>query len=274
MAFMEMLAAAWRSSDSLVCVGLDPDLKKLPASLKGARQPIFEFNKALIDATCDLVCCYKPQAAYYAGQNADEELLLTMKYLKEKCPKVPVILDSKRADIGATTEMYAKEAFDRYQADAVTVNPYMGMDALKPFLDRADKGVVVLCRTSNPGSKEIQELKVEGGVELYKHIAKLIAGPWNYNSNTLLVAGATSPEELGQIRKIVGEKVPLLVPGVGAQGGDVEKVLKYGLTKDKTGLIINSSRGIIYASSGDDFAAAARKATLELREQINSFRKA
>jgi len=274
MGFYDMLAAAWRASDSLVCVGLDPDLKKLPSAVKGARYPIFEFNKALIDATCDLVCCYKPQAAYYAGQNADEELLLTMKYLKSRCPSVPVILDSKRADIGATTEMYAKEAFDRYQADAVTVNPYMGMDAIKPFLDRAEKGVVVLCRTSNPGSKEIQELKVDGGEELYKRIAKLIAGPWNYNSNTLLVAGATSPEELGQIRKIVGDAVTLLVPGVGAQGGDVEQVLKHGLTKDRTGLIINSSRGIIYASSGDDFAAAARKATLELRDQINACRKA
>ena len=167
--------------------------------------------------------------------------------------------------------MYAKEAFDRYGADAITVNPYMGMDALKPFLDRADKGVVVLCRTSNAGGKEIQELKVDGE-ELYKKVARMISGPWNYNGNTLLVAGATCPEELGQIRRIVGE-TPLLVPGVGAQGGDVEKVLKFGQTEDGTGLVINSSRGIIYASSGDDFAAAARKATLELREQINSFRK-
>ena len=271
MSFISLLKAAWKSSDSLVCVGLDPDLKKLPASVKAAKNPIFEFNKALVDATWDLVCCYKPQAAYYAGQGADEDLLLTIKYIKAKYPQIPVILDSKRADIGATSEMYAKEAFDRYGADAITVNPYMGMDALKPFLDRADKGVVVLCRTSNAGGKEIQELKVDGE-ELYKKVARMISGPWNYNGNTLLVAGATCPEELGQIRRIVGE-TPLLVPGVGAQGGDVEKVLKFGQTEDGTGLVINSSRGIIYASSGDDFAAAARKATLELREQINSFRK-
>jgi orotidine-5'-phosphate decarboxylase len=270
MPFMDLLKNAWKSSNSLVCVGLDPDLKKLPASLKGAAKPIFEFNKALVDATHDLVCCYKPQAAYYAGQGADDELLLTIQYIKSRYPAVPVILDSKRADIGATSEMYAKEAFDRYGADAITVNPYMGMDALKPFLDRADRGVVVLCRTSNPGAKEIQELKVDGE-ELYKRVAKLISGPWNYNKNTLLVAGATCPEELGQIRKIVGD-TPLLVPGVGAQGGDVEKVLKFGKTADGTGLIINSSRAIIYASSGADFAAAARKATSDLRDQINACR--
>ncbi len=271
MDFISLLKDAWKSSDSLVCVGLDPDVKKLPACLKGAKQPIFEFNKALVDATADLVCCYKPQAAYYAGQGADDELLLTIRYIKGKYPRIPVILDSKRADIGATSEMYAKEAFDRYGADALTVNPYMGMDALKPFLDRKGKGVVVLCRTSNPGAKEIQELKVEGE-ELYKRVARLISGTWNYNGCNMLVAGATCPEELGEIRRLVGD-VPLLVPGVGAQGGDVEKVLKFGQTADGTGLAINSSRGIIYASSGDDFAQAARKATLELREQINSFRK-
>jgi len=271
MKFMEMLKKAWADNNSLVCVGLDPDIKKIPACVRSMKNPVFEFNKALVDATCDSVCCYKPQAAYYAGQNADEDLLMTIRYIKERCPAVPVILDAKRADIGATTEMYAKEAFERFGADAVTVNPYMGMDALKPFLDRADKGVVVLCRTSNPGAKEIQELKVNGGEELYKHVAKLISGPWNYNSNTMLVAGATFPEELGQIRKIVGD-TPLLVPGIGAQGGDLEGVMKSGLTKDRTGLVINSSRGIIYASSGEDFAERARAAALELKNAINALR--
>lgn len=269
MSFMEALRGAWRRNTSLVCVGLDPDLAKLPACVKSKKNPIFEFNKALVDATLDLVCCYKPQAAYYAGQGADEELLMTIKYIKGRCPDVPVILDAKRADIGSTSEMYAKEAFDRYGADALTVNPYMGMDALKPFLDRKDKGVVILCRTSNAGAKEIQELKVEG-TELYKHVARMAATTWNYNSNVLLVTGATCPEELGEVRRIVGDSVPLLVPGVGAQGGDLEKVLEYGLNKEGNGLAINSSRGIIYASKGDDFAEAARKATLELRDAINS----
>lgn len=271
MTFMEMLSDSWKKNNSLLCVGLDPDIKKLPACVKGLENPIFEFNKKIIDATCAHVCSYKPQAAYYAGLCADGELLMTVEYIKEKCPGIPVILDVKRADIGATSEMYAKEAFERYKADALTVNPYMGMDALKPFLDYADKGVIVLCRTSNAGAKEIQELKIEGGTELYKHVASLIAGPWNYNKNTMLVAGATFPEELGEIRRIVG-KTPLLVPGIGAQGGDVKAVLENGLTDDGTGLVINSSRGIIYASQDEDFGEAAGKAALELKNLINSFR--
>lgn len=271
MKFMEMLKNAWAKSNSLVCVGLDPDLKKLPAKVREMKNPIFEFNKAIIDATAADVCCYKPQIAYYSGQSADEDLLLTMQYLKANYPEIPVILDAKRADIGATTNMYAHEAFERFRADAVTVNPYMGMDAIKPFLDYADKGVVVLCRTSNPGAKEIQEIRTADGIELYKQVAKLIAGPWNYNGNTLLVAGATFPEELGQIRAIVGE-TPLLVPGIGAQGGDVEKVMKNGVDKNGAGLIINSSRGIIYASAGDDFAEAAGKAARALKDTVNQYR--
>jgi len=271
MKFMEMLKNAWKKSDSLVCVGLDPDLKKLPECVKSQKNPIFEFNKAIIDTTAQNVCCYKPQIAYYSGQSADEDLLLTMQYLKKNYPDIPVILDAKRADIGATTNMYAHEAFERFNADAVTVNPYMGMDAIKPFLDYAEKGVVVLCRTSNPGAKEIQEIRTAEGKELYKHVAALIAGPWNYNGNTLLVAGATFPEELGQIRAIVGN-VPLLVPGIGAQGGDVEKVMKNGLDNNRTGLIINSSRGIIYASSGEDFAEAAGKAARTLKDTVNRYR--
>lgn len=271
MSFMEKLSRAWDQNRSLVCVGLDPELKKMPDCVKTFEYPIFEFNKAIIDATCNDVCCYKPQIAYYAGQNADDQLLMTMEYLRSRCPAVPVILDAKRADIGNTTQMYALEAFERYGADAVTVNPYMGMDALKPFLDSADKGVVVLCRTSNKGAKEIQELKLENGKMLYQHIASLIAGPWNYNRNTMLVAGATFPEELGEIRRIVGD-TPLLVPGIGAQGGDLEGVLKYGLTADKKGLVINSSRGVIYASAGEDFAEKAALAAKELKESINHYR--
>ncbi len=270
MTFMEMLSSAWKKNNSLVCVGLDPDIAKIPEFLRKEKNPLFAFNKGIIDATKDQVCAYKPQAAYYAGLNADEDLRLTIEYIKSVAPEVPVILDAKRADIGATSQMYAKEAFERYQADAVTVNPYMGMDALKPFLDHADKGVIVLCRTSNPGAKEVQELRIDG-VELYKHLAKLIATTWNYNHNTMLVAGATFPAELGEIRKIVGN-TPLLVPGVGAQGGDVKAVLENGLTADGTGLVINSSRGIIYASNGEDFAEAAGAAARQLNDTINALR--
>lgn len=271
MNFFAALKETVRRNDSLVCVGLDPDLAKLPECVKTSATPLFDFNKAIIDATKDHVCCYKPQAAMYAGMNADEELGMTINYIHEVAPGIPVILDAKRADIGNTTAMYAKEAFERYNADAVTVNPYMGMDALKPFLDRADKGVIVLCRTSNGGAKEVQELRLATGELLYQHIARLISHDWNYNGNTMLVAGATFPEELGEIRKIVGD-TPLLVPGIGAQGGDLEGVLKNGLTTDKTGLMINSSRGIIYASAGEDFAEAAGKAAVLLKDQINALR--
>ena len=271
MKFIEKLRLAWDKNNSLVCVGLDPDLNKLPACVRGEQYPIFQFNKAIIDATCADACCYKPQIACYEGQSAENELAMTLDYLRTRCPGIPVILDAKRGDIGNTSKMYAKEAFERYGADAVTLNPYMGMDALKPFLDYADKGAVILCRTSNPGAKEIQELTLAGGLPLYKHVAALIAGPWNVNGNNMLVAGATAPAELGEIRKIVG-KTPLLVPGIGAQGGDLEGVLKFGLTEEKTGLVINSSRGIIYASSGTDFAEKAGEETRKLKAAINAFR--
>ena len=270
MTFMEKLEAAWKKSGSLVCVGLDPDLAKMPDCVKGAKYPIFEFNKAIIDATADAVCCYKPQAAYYAGQDADNQLAMTIAYIKENYPEIPVILDAKRADIGATTAMYAKEAFERFQGDAVTVNPYMGMDALKPFLDHADKGVIILCRTSNPHSGDFQNL-VADGMPLYKHVAKLVRDQWNYNGNAALVIGATYPEELRELREMC-PALPFLVPGVGAQGGDVEKVVKFGCDANAAGIIVNSSRGIIYASKGDDFAEAAAAATIKLRDMINSFR--
>lgn len=270
MTFCEKLQAAWERSRSLVCVGLDPDLDKMPACLKEKAHPIFEFNKALIDATHDLVCCYKPQAAYYAGQNADDQLAMTIDYVRQHYPEVPVILDAKRGDIGNTAEMYAREAFERYQADAVTVNPYMGSDNLKPFLDYADRGVIILCRTSNPGSKELQEL-VADGKPIYQHVAGLARDKWNYNRNVMLVIGATFPEELGVVREICPD-IPFLVPGVGAQGGDVEKVLRFGRDAGGQGLVINSSRGIIYADKSPRFAEAARAAAIELRDLINRYR--
>jgi orotidine-5'-phosphate decarboxylase len=271
MSFINNLRARW-SSAGMVCVGLDPDPAKLPDCLKASNDAIFEFNKAIIDATHDIVCCYKPQAAYYAAADADDALRRTIAYIHDNYPGIPVILDVKRGDIGATARMYAVEAFDRYGADAVTVNPYMGTDALDPFIDRNDRGVVILCRTSNPGVSALQNL-VADGKTIYEHVAVLAATRWNRNGNVLLVAGATYPEELGKIRKLIGD-MPLLVPGVGAQGGSVEAVIANGLDSSGYGLVINSSRGIIYASKGDDFAEKAREATQELNRTIEAARKA
>ena len=270
MTFMQKVAAAAQKNQSLVCVGLDPDSAKLPACLKGRADAVLEFNKRIVDTTKDFVCAYKPQAAYYAGQDMDDVLKESIAYIRSVAPDVPVILDVKRGDIGSTAEWYAKEAFDRYQADAVTVNPYMGLDAVKPFLDYADKGVIILCRTSNPHSGDLQNL-VADGMPLYQHVAKLVRDEWNYNKNAALVIGATYPEELRDLRQMCPE-LPFLVPGVGAQGGDVEKVVKYGCDKTWGGIIVNSSRGIIYASKADDYAEAAGSAAKALRDQINSFR--
>lgn len=268
--FIDKLKLAWSKNNSLVCVGLDPDLDKMPECVKDMQYPIFEFNRALIDATKDLVCCYKPQIAYYSGQNAEDQLLMTIDYMRQTCPEVPCILDAKRGDIGATAKMYAREAFEHYKADAVTVNPYMGIDNLKPFLDWADRGVVILCRTSNPSSAELQDL-VADGRQIYKHVANYAQNKWNYNNNILLVIGATFPDELREVRDICPE-MPFLVPGVGAQGGDVQQVVEKGACADGTGLVINSSRGIIYADSSTEFAAGAREATKQLRDTINQYR--
>lgn len=270
MKFIEQLHHIWTKNNSLVCVGLDPNITKIPECVKHKPYPIFAFNQAIIDATADLVCAYKPQAAYYAGQNADDQLAMTIDYLKKHYPAIPVILDVKRGDIGSTAEMYAKEAFERYQADAVTVNPYMGIDTLKPFLDWEDKGVIILCRTSNPSSAEIQEL-IANDKAIYKHVAGYANNSWNYNNNVLLVIGATFPAELGEVRALC-PNMPFLVPGVGAQGGDVEQVIANGATADGNGLIINSSRGIIYADSSENFALGARQATITLRDRINQYR--
>jgi orotidine-5'-phosphate decarboxylase len=271
---LQKLEEAWRANNSLVCVGLDPDRALIPEHLSKDSDVIFSFNRAIIDATADLVCAYKPQYAYYAGQNALGSLRKTMAYLRDTHPQIPVILDAKRGDIGSTAVMYAREVYDHYKADAITVNPYMGTDTLKPFLDDPDKGVIILCRTSNPGSVDFQDLRIQNdGRRLFEIVAGKAATVWNYNGNVSLVAGATFPEDLGVIRRIVGD-MPLLVPGVGAQGGDVEAVIKHGLDSRGAGLIINSSRGILYASRGGEFAEGAREATRILREQINRARAA
>jgi orotidine-5'-phosphate decarboxylase len=269
--FIEKLREAWTRNDSLVCVGLDPETERLPEALAAEASPIFQFNKAIIDATADLVCAYKPQFAHYAAYEAEDQLERTIEYIHRTYPGIPVILDSKRGDVGNTAERYALEAFERYAADAVTVNPYLGGDSLEPFLKHANKGVVILCRTSNPGARDVQDLQV-GSRRLYHVIAEMVAQRWNTRGNCMLVVGATYPRELAEIREIVGD-IPFLVPGVGAQGGDVAQAVQNGRSRDGTGLVISSSRAILYASSGPDFATAARKATATLRDQINASRR-
>lgn len=275
MTCIEKLRKAWHTNNSLVCVGLDPIVERLPQHLKGAdtNSAIFEFNKAIIDATADLVCAFKPQFAHYAAESAEAQLKQTIDYIKSRYPEVPVLLDAKRGDIGSTAEMYAREAFDRYGADALTVNPYLGRDSLEPYLSRADKGVIILCRTSNPGAADLQDLVVEDE-PLYQRLAGEIATEWDTNKNCMLVVGATWPEQLSKIRLIVGDDMPLLVPGVGAQGGSAAEVVANGASQSGDGLIISSSRAILYASDGVDFAEAARKACLDLRDEINEARAA
>jgi len=266
--FLQRLDAAMTSTQSLVCVGLDPEVEKFPVHLRQRPQAILEFNRAIIDATADLACAYKPQIAHYAAVGAEDQLLETIRYIRHGAPGIQVILDSKRGDIGSTAEKYAREAFERYGADAVTINPYLGRDSAEPFLEYADKGVVVLCRTSNAGARELQDLDV-GGRKLYQLVAEKVATEWNTRGNCLLVVGATYPDELADIRRLTGD-MTFLVPGIGAQGGDIEKAVRNGRRADGRGLVINSSRGIIYASQGEDFAAAARRATLELRDAVNA----
>jgi orotidine-5'-phosphate decarboxylase len=272
MGFMQDLRQAWQRNDSLVCVGLDPEPSRFPAALRDDADAVFTFCTAIVDATADLVCAFKPQIAHFAALRAEDALERVIAHIHERHPGIPVILDAKRGDIGSTAKHYAEEAFDRYQADAVTANPYLGRDSIQPFLDRADKGVILLCRTSNPGGADFQNLIVQDDVSsgrpLYQRIAATIAREWNGHGNCALVTGATFPEELGQVRQLVGD-MPLLVPGIGAQGGDVAAVLRHGRASDGTGLIISSSRSILYASGGEDFAQAARQAAEDLREAIN-----
>ncbi|MEN3294667.1 MAG: orotidine-5-phosphate decarboxylase, partial [Burkholderiales bacterium] len=233
MTFIEKLSAAWTANDSLLCVGLDPDIQKFPAHLRGQSDAIVSFCKAIIDATADIACAFKPQIAYFAALGAEDQLEAICSYLREKYPRIPIVLDAKRGDIGATAEQYAREAFERYGADAVTVNPYMGFDSVAPYLEWKDRGAIVLCRTSNPGGSDLQFLTVEGK-PLYQHVARLVAEKWNANGQCGLVVGATFPAELAQVRKLVGD-MPLLVPGIGAQGGDVQATVSAGKTANGTG---------------------------------------
>ena len=270
--FTQQLQSAWASQGSMLCVGFDPDPKRLPPSLQGKSEGIFEFCREIADATADLVCAFKPQFAYFASQRAEAQLEKLIRHLKDQYPHIPVILDSKRGDIGSTADHYALEAFERYSADAITVNPYMGFDTIEPYLRHAGKGVIVLCRTSNPGGSDLQFLDVSpSGEPLYLHVAKLAATQWNSSGQIGLVVGATFPEEIAKVRAIVGD-MPLLIPGIGAQGGDIEATVKAGAVTGKpgTGMIVNSSRAILYASSGNDFAQAARAVAISTRDALRA----
>lgn len=273
MTFLEKLDACASKNNSLLCVGLDPDMAKLPAHLKSGNSPCLEFNKAIIDATADLVCAYKPNSAFYEARGTDgiEELKQTCAYIKEKYPEIPIILDFKRGDIGNTNNHYAAFAFDYLGVDAVTIQPYQGREAVQSYLDYKDKGVIVLCRTSNSGAAEFQDLEVNGR-KLFLQVADNVAREWNANKNCLLVVGATYPQEMAEIRQLVGDDMVFLVPGLGAQGGDAEATIKAGVNKAGKGLIINSSRDILYQSTGEDFAETARRRATEVKNDINKFR--
>ena len=269
--FTRKLRDRWQHADTLLCVGLDPDPAKFPDAFVDDDDALFHFCRDVADATAEFACAFKPQIAYFAAHNGGEAALQRLiAHLNAVHPDVPVILDAKRGDIGSTAEQYAVEAFDRFGADAVTLNPYMGRDSAEPFLRRNDRGCIFLCHTSNPGARDFQELDV-GGAPLYQHIARTVADDWNTDGNCALVVGATFPEELKVIRGIVGD-MPLLIPGIGAQGGDVEAVVRNGRSGDGSGLLINSSRGILYASRGAGYAEAAADAARELRDQINRHR--
>ncbi|MFZ6658367.1 orotidine-5'-phosphate decarboxylase [Undibacterium sp. TJN19] len=272
MTFIDKLSAAWTANNSLLCVGLDPDIARFPAELAGRPDAIITFCKTVIDATADLACAFKPQIAYFAALRAEDQLEAICQYIKTTYPHIPVVLDAKRGDIGATAEQYAREAFERYDADAVTVNPYMGFDSVAPYLEWKDRGAIVLCRTSNAGGSDLQFLDV-GGKPLYQHVAQLVADRWNTNGQCALVVGATFPNELAQVRALVGD-MPLLVPGIGAQGGDIAATVQAGKTANGLGMMINSSRAILYASpvAGESSSAAIRRVALETRDAINAYR--
>lgn len=262
MSFVLSLQAAWQQADSMLCVGLDPDPSRLPPHLAGRSDAVLAFCREIVDATAAFACAFKPQIAYFAAARAEDQLEALIGHIHREHPGKPVILDAKRGDIGATAEQYAREAFERYRADAATVNPYMGFDSIEPWLAWRDRGVILLCRTSNPGGSDLQALDV-GGERLFERVARLAAGPWNTSGQLGLVVGATFPDELARVRAIAGE-LPLLVPGIGAQGGDVEATVRAGGRR----MVVNSSRAILYAGGGEDFARAAAQAARATRDAL------
>jgi orotidine-5'-phosphate decarboxylase len=276
MTFLKQLQGAERQNGSLLCVGLDPEPNKFPASMKGDASKIYDFCAQIVDATADLAISFKPQIAYFAAHRAEDQLEKLMAHMRRNAPHVPVILDAKRGDIGATAEQYAIEAFERYGADAVTLSPFMGFDSVQPYLNHHGKGAFLLCRTSNPGGDDLQNQRlasVDGQPLLYEHIAKLAQGSWNVNGQLGLVVGATYPAEIERVRSLA-PTLPLLIPGVGAQGGDAVATIKAGYRQSNgatTGaVIVSSSRAILYASSGDDFVKAARNEAMRTRDVLRA----
>ncbi len=272
--FREMLEDRW-GRENFVCVGLDPVYEKLPKAVcdpGNMATSIMNFNARIVDATKDLVCAYKPNSAFYEalGKLGMYALRETVAHIREAAPDVPVILDAKRGDIGNTNEGYVRAAFDYFEADAITVNPYLGAEALQPFLDKREKGIFVLCRTSNPGAGELQDLQIAED-PLYLHVARHVARKWNKWGNCALVVGATCPDELAEVRREVGD-LPILIPGIGAQGGELEKTVRAGRDSRRRGMLVNSSRGVLYASRGEDYAAAARHEVEKLRSAVNACR--
>ena len=270
MNFIDMLRQAQQANDSMLCVGLDPEPARFPGAWRGDAARIFDFCAAIVDATHDLACAFKPQIAYFAAQRAEDQLERLIEHIHRVAPQVPVILDAKRGDIGATAEQYAREAFERYRADALTLSPFMGFDSIEPYLRYADKGLILLCRTSNPGGSDLQAQVLAGGGMLYEHIARLAAGPWNAGGQLGLVVGATYPEEIARVREIA-PTLPLLIPGIGAQGGDAEATVRAGWRPDGP-IVVSSSRAILYASAGADHAEAARRVAQTTRQQLNAAR--
>ncbi len=250
-------------------VGLDPDPRRFPTELVGRADAIKEFCIRIIDATAEYVCGFKPQIAYFSAHNAEEQLQDVCLYIRQKYPHLPLVLDAKRGDIGSTAEQYAREAFERYGADAVTVSPYMGRDSIQPYLDYGDKGVIILCRTSNVGGADLQDMRLANGTPLYLHVADQVARVWNTTGQCALVVGATYPEEISYVRRRVGD-MPLLIPGIGIQGGDIKATVMAGRTRNGTGMMINSARAVLYASNKDDWQEAAARAACTTREAIRA----
>ena len=269
--FIAQLRAAATHNQSMLCVGLDPEPRKFPGTLQGNANKIYDFCAAIVDATADCVIAFKPQIAYFAAHRAEGQLERLMEHIRRVAPLVPIILDAKRGDIGSTAEQYAIEAFERYGADAVTLSPFMGFDSVAPYLKHHGKGAFLLCRTSNPGGDDLQNQRlatVDGAPLLYEHVARLAQGPWNLNGQLGLVVGATYPAEIERVRAIA-PTLPLLIPGVGAQGGDALATVRAGWRADGP-IIVNSSRAILYASSGGDYAGAARREALATRDTLQA----
>jgi len=278
MTFLDMLSQAERQHQSMLCVGLDPDPAKFPDHWRGDASKIYDFCAAIIDATADQCMAFKPQIAYFAAHRAEDQLERLMAYLRAQAPQVPVILDAKRGDIGSTAEQYAKEAFERYGADAVTLSPFMGRDSVQPYLRYSGKGAFLLCRTSNPGGDDFQNqalAALPGQPRLYEHIAQLAQTAWNDNGQLGLVVGATYPLELARVRALA-PTLPLLIPGVGAQGGDATATVRAawrGSATQTTGtIVVNASRSVLYADSGAKFAQAARQEAMALRQSLQAAR--